>query len=56
MLFMVTSPHGETHFLDAAEALAFACRWSELMTGKFVVWADGLFVEATFRDGHRVDK
>ena len=55
MLFTVTSPHSTTHFLVADEAYAFARKWSELMTGKFAVWADDL-VEAVFRNGARIDK
>lgn len=53
MLFMVTSPHGTTHFLVAEEAYAFARKWSGLMTGKFSVWVDD-FVEAHFRDGAKI--
>jgi hypothetical protein len=53
MLFQVTSPHGNDHFLNQHDAVAHAIKWSELLTGKFVVWCDGL-VECAYRDGLEV--
>lgn len=53
MIYQVTSPHGNDHFLTEDEARVFARKWSELLKGKFVVWCDNL-VKVAFRDGREI--